>query len=92
MIGSETLHDYLGRLASRNPTPGGGAAGALHAAQGAALVAMVARFTTGGKYEQYGQTTSRIISAADRLIDDLMAPARARWPLDAARDEAGAKA
>ena len=26
------------------------------------------------------------------LIDDLTAPARARWPLDAARDEAGAKA
>jgi N6-L-threonylcarbamoyladenine synthase len=26
------------------------------------------------------------------LIDDLMAPARARWPLDSARDEAGAKA
>ena len=70
MIGSETLNDYLGRLASRNPTPGGGAAGALHAAQGAALVAMVARFTTGGKYEQHGQTTARIISAADHLIDE----------------------
>jgi N6-L-threonylcarbamoyladenine synthase len=26
------------------------------------------------------------------LVDDLMAPARARWPLDSARDEAGAKA
>jgi N6-L-threonylcarbamoyladenine synthase len=26
------------------------------------------------------------------LIDDLTAPARARWPLDATRDEAGAKA
>lgn len=70
MIGSETLNDYLGRLASRNPTPGGGAAGALHAAQGAALVAMVARFTTGGKYEQHEQTTTRIISAADHLIDE----------------------
>ena len=29
MIGSETLNDYLERLASREPTPGGGAAGAL---------------------------------------------------------------
>ena len=72
MIGSETLNDYLGRLASRNPTPGGGAAAALHAAQGAALVAMVARFSTGGKYEQHGQTTSRIISAADHLIDEAL--------------------
>jgi N6-L-threonylcarbamoyladenine synthase len=26
------------------------------------------------------------------LIDDLTAPARARWPLDSSRDEAGAKA
>jgi N6-L-threonylcarbamoyladenine synthase len=26
------------------------------------------------------------------LVDDLMAPARARWPLDTSRDEAGAKA
>lgn len=72
MIGSETLNDYLGRLASRNPTPGGGAAAALHAAQGAALVAMVARFSTGGKYEQHEQTTSRIISAADHLIDEAL--------------------
>lgn len=72
MIGSETLNDYLGRLASRNPTPGGGAAAALHAAQGAALVAMVARFSTGGKYEQHEQATSRIISAADHLIDEAL--------------------
>ena len=25
------------------------------------------------------------------LIDDISAPARARWPLDSSRDEAGAK-
>ena len=47
MISSETINEYLARLASREPTPGGGAAAALHAAQGAALVAMVARYTTG---------------------------------------------
>ena len=50
MIGSETISDYVARLASRQPTPGGGAAAALHAAQGAALVAMVARYTSGAKY------------------------------------------
>lgn len=72
MIGSETLNDYLGRLASRQPTPGGGAAAALHAAQGAALVAMVARFSTGGKYEQHAETTSRIIGAADGLIGETL--------------------
>lgn len=68
MISSETITNYLGRLASRQPTPGGGAASALHAAQGAALVAMVARYTTGGKYEEHAGTVSRIISEADNLI------------------------
>ncbi|MFE4544589.1 cyclodeaminase/cyclohydrolase family protein [Arthrobacter sp. NPDC056727] len=72
MIGSETINDYLGRLAARQPTPGGGAAAALHAAQGAALVAMVARFSTGGKYEQHAETTSRIIAAADQLIGETL--------------------
>jgi formiminotetrahydrofolate cyclodeaminase len=68
MISSETLNDYLARLASRQPTPGGGAAAALHAAQGAALVAMVARYTTGAKYEQHAALVTRITSTADHLI------------------------
>ncbi|MFC7849993.1 cyclodeaminase/cyclohydrolase family protein [Arthrobacter sp. NPDC057388] len=72
MIGSETINDYLGRLAARKPTPGGGAAAALHASQGAALVAMVARFSTGGKYEQHAETTSRIIAAADQLVGETL--------------------
>jgi formiminotetrahydrofolate cyclodeaminase len=68
MIRSETISEYHARLASREPTPGGGAAAALHAAQGAALVAMVARYTTGLKYEQHAELVQRIISAADGLI------------------------
>jgi formiminotetrahydrofolate cyclodeaminase len=68
MISSETINGYLARLASREPTPGGGAAAALHAAQGAALVAMVARYTTGTKYEQHAELVSRIISSADELV------------------------
>ena len=68
MISSETINDYLARLASREPTPGGGAAAALHAAQGAALVAMVARYTTGTKYEQHTELVTRIISSADGLV------------------------
>jgi formiminotetrahydrofolate cyclodeaminase len=59
MIGSEKINDYLTRLASRQPTPCGGAAAALHAAQGAALVAMVARYTSGAKYRAQ-QTTARV--------------------------------
>lgn len=68
MISSETINDYLARLASREPTPGGGAAAALHAAQGAALVAMVARYTTGTRYEQHAELVARIISSADGLV------------------------
>ncbi|MCA4134550.1 cyclodeaminase/cyclohydrolase family protein [Arthrobacter sp. M4] len=72
MISSETIADYLGRLASRQPTPGGGAAAALHAAQGAALVAMVARYTTGGKYEQHADTVAQIVSGAEKLIGEAL--------------------
>jgi formiminotetrahydrofolate cyclodeaminase len=68
MISSETINDYLARLASREPTPGGGAAAALHAAQGAALVAMVARYTTGPKYEQHTDLVTRITGSADALV------------------------
>lgn len=39
----ETLHEYLERLSSREPVPGGGSAAALVAALGAALVEMVGR-------------------------------------------------
>ncbi|WP_411374537.1 cyclodeaminase/cyclohydrolase family protein [Arthrobacter sp. MPF02] len=72
MISSETINSYLTRLASRQPTPGGGAAAALHAAQGAALVAMVARYTTGSKYEQHAALVQRITEAADQLTTDAL--------------------
>lgn len=68
MISSETIASYLARLAAKQPTPGGGAAAALHAAQGAALVAMVARYTTGSKYEQHAPLVQRITQAADDLV------------------------
>ncbi|NKX56795.1 cyclodeaminase/cyclohydrolase family protein [Arthrobacter mobilis] len=68
MISSETIEGYLARLAARQPTPGGGAAGALHAAQGAALIAMVARYTTGAKYADHAEDVERIIAGADAVI------------------------
>ncbi|MEO5319939.1 cyclodeaminase/cyclohydrolase family protein [Arthrobacter sp. CC3] len=72
MIGSEAIRVYLARLASRQPTPGGGAAAAFHAAQGAALVAMVARYTSGAKYEQHAATVERITRVADELVVDAL--------------------
>ena len=65
MIGSQTLAVYIDRLASGDPTPGGGAAGAVHAAQGAALIAMVARFTTGKRFAAHAELVSQISSSAD---------------------------
>jgi methenyltetrahydrofolate cyclohydrolase len=77
MISSETISSYLARLAARQPTPGGGAAAALHAAQGAALVAMVARYTTGAKYEQHAPLVERITTAADGLVGEALSLADA---------------
>jgi methenyltetrahydrofolate cyclohydrolase len=63
----ETIGEFLDRLADRVPAPGGGAAAALHAAQGAALLGMVARFSTGEEYAEHQETIGRIISEADEL-------------------------
>jgi methenyltetrahydrofolate cyclohydrolase len=43
----ETIGTFLDKLAAKTPAPGGGAVAALHAAEAAALLAMVARYTTG---------------------------------------------
>ena len=63
----ETIGEFLDRLADRVPAPGGGAAAALHTAQGAALLGMVARFSTGAEYAEHQETIGRIISEADEL-------------------------
>ncbi|MCQ4041595.1 cyclodeaminase/cyclohydrolase family protein [Streptantibioticus rubrisoli] len=63
----ETINGFLERLAARRPAPGGGASAALHAAQGAALLGMVARYTTGAKYAEHREAIERIITATDEL-------------------------
>lgn len=64
MIADQSVGSYLDRLASGDPTPGGGAAGAIHAAQGAALIRMVARFTTGAKYAAFADQVAEIEATA----------------------------
>jgi len=66
-ISDEKIGDFLTRLAARVPAPGGGAAAALHAAQGAALLGMVARYTTGGQYAQHEAAVGRITAEVDEL-------------------------
>jgi formiminotetrahydrofolate cyclodeaminase len=64
---SETIEDYLCRLASGEPTPGCGAAGALHAAQAAALLSMVARFSTGPKFAEHAAEVQDVLERAEEL-------------------------
>ncbi|MBF6331297.1 cyclodeaminase/cyclohydrolase family protein [Nocardia transvalensis] len=64
-FGESTIGRYLDDLAAKIPAPGGGAVAALHAAQAAALVAMVARYTTRAKDADNRPVVDRIIDAAD---------------------------
>ncbi|MQY17313.1 cyclodeaminase/cyclohydrolase family protein [Nocardia macrotermitis] len=64
-FGASAIGRYLDDLAAKIPAPGGGAVAALHAAQAAALVAMVARYTTRAKDADNRPAIDRIIAAAD---------------------------
>ncbi|WP_018334449.1 cyclodeaminase/cyclohydrolase family protein [Actinomycetospora chiangmaiensis] len=64
---TETLEGYLAHLASRTPAPGGGAGAALHAAQGAALVAAVARHGDGGRSAAHADVIGKARARADEL-------------------------
>jgi methenyltetrahydrofolate cyclohydrolase len=70
-----TIAAFLDQLAARVPAPGGGATAALHAAQAAALLAMVARYSDGPKYD--AELMSRIVTEADALRQDALALAEA---------------
>jgi formiminotetrahydrofolate cyclodeaminase len=61
----QTIGEYLHDLADRIPAPGGGAAAALHSAQAAALIAMVARYSDGPRYDT--ALMERIVAEADAL-------------------------
>jgi formiminotetrahydrofolate cyclodeaminase len=75
-VRDDTISDFLDRLAmgappaegwESVPAPGGGASAALHAAQAGALLAMVARYSTGEKYAVHQAVVDRIIREADAL-------------------------
>ncbi|MBB5917131.1 formiminotetrahydrofolate cyclodeaminase [Nocardia transvalensis] len=76
-FGEATVGRYLDDLAAKIPAPGGGAVAALHAAQGAALVAMVARYTTRAKDAEHRPVIDRIIAAADTARERALALADA---------------
>lgn len=68
----ETLGTFLDKLAAREPAPGGGATAALHAAQAAALLAMVARYSDGPKYAEHAAVIADVLTAADNLRSECL--------------------
>ena len=71
----DTIAAFLDQLAARVPAPGGGPTAALDAAQAAALVAMVARYSDGPRYD--AELMRRIVTEADVLRDEALALAEA---------------
>jgi formiminotetrahydrofolate cyclodeaminase len=71
----QTIEAFLGELAARVPAPGGGATAALHAAQSAALLAMVARYSDGPRYD--AELMGRLVTRADQLRDEALVLAEA---------------
>src|SRR5919107_5073147 len=70
---TDTVETFLAQLAARVPAPGGGATAGLHAAQAAALVAMVARYSDAPRYAQHAATITAVTAAADDLRTQALA-------------------
>jgi len=71
---AESIEEFVDRLASAEPVPGGGAASAVAAALAAGLVSMVASLSRGkAKYEPYLATIERGEAEGRRLADRLLA-------------------
>jgi formiminotetrahydrofolate cyclodeaminase len=71
---SGALRDYLARLASSAPAPGGGSVAALTAAQGAALLSMVLNLTIGRpRFAAHEDEARAILAEAERLRADCTA-------------------
>ena len=71
----QTITAFLDELAARVPAPGGGATAALHAAQSAALLAMVARYSNGAKYD--AALMDHVLTEADGIRNDALTLAEA---------------
>jgi formiminotetrahydrofolate cyclodeaminase len=68
-----TLDQFVERLSSAEPVPGGGSASAVAASLGASLVSMVAALSTGKpKYEAYEPTLARCKSVGHELSAEFL--------------------
>jgi formiminotetrahydrofolate cyclodeaminase len=71
-VRTDTIETFLAQLAARVPAPGGGATAGLHAAQAAALVAMVARYSDSAKFADHADEIATITATADRLRENAL--------------------
>lgn len=68
-----SISDFLERLSSDSPTPGGGAVAALTGALSCCITSMVGNLTYGKKkYEKYWEESKEIIEETKTLIDDFL--------------------
>lgn len=69
-----TTGEYLDKLASATPAPGGGSASAVSGAQGLALLSMVCNLTIGKeKYKAYEEECKEALEAITELLDEMCA-------------------
>lgn len=71
-IRDQAVDAWLAELASRSPTPGGGAVAAVCAATAAALIGMVASYTTGPKWADREARIQELNDEAARLRADAL--------------------
>lgn len=68
-----TIEEYIEKLASREPVPGGGGAGAFVGAIGVSLGSMVGNLTLGKKkYVKYEEDIKRLLGQAEALQAEMM--------------------
>jgi methenyltetrahydrofolate cyclohydrolase len=71
-VRNNTIDGFVHALADRVPAPGGGASAALHAAQAAALVAMVARYSEGPRFAEHTELVHKVRDTADQLREEAL--------------------
>ena len=77
-LASLTIEEFLQRLGSSEPTPGGGALSALAGAMAASMLTMVCNLTVGRpRYADVEEEAQAILGGAGRLQADLLALANA---------------